>query len=344
MDLIIVLTCEYIFDELECVSYLTHININPQKYEYVYKEFNVIHIEHKKRIRKLYVDHSIDLSEYSNLLMIKFGNQFNYNITFPNTVLYLEFDESFNTKLSQLPSSLISLKLNVSWNHKLPILPRKLRQLCIGYKYTHELPKLSNNITHLTIGPLPHDKLGLKKLPSQLKYLNINYDFSHRFFNLPETLKYLEVFDYNEVDGPYKNDFTKKMNTLPRGLNTLIWDCATKLPRLPHHLKCLSVGINFNCELSKFPDELRYLTVGFALITTIIKLPNKLTHLYWYHKLKIPSLPNELVELGLGCDYSYSIPYLSSNMKKIKVHYEYKYIAQLQDMYSNIIEIYYHKN
>lgn len=36
MDLLI---CEYIFDEIVCVTYLKCINIDPEKYEYVYKEF-----------------------------------------------------------------------------------------------------------------------------------------------------------------------------------------------------------------------------------------------------------------------------------------------------------------
>jgi hypothetical protein len=42
MDLVIALTLEYIFDERECVSYLTSINIDPVEYDNIYYEYTYV--------------------------------------------------------------------------------------------------------------------------------------------------------------------------------------------------------------------------------------------------------------------------------------------------------------
>jgi hypothetical protein len=106
MDYTILLTCEYIFNETKCITYLTGININPVTYEYVYKlcyEWKVGN--NKRKIRKfeqrddegdistkLYNATTYDLTEYKNLLLVRYDDYFTgYEniIRYPDTLVYL---------------------------------------------------------------------------------------------------------------------------------------------------------------------------------------------------------------------------------------------------------------
>jgi hypothetical protein len=178
MDCSIVLTCEYIFNNKECISYLTHTYIDPGLYNYVYNIFAFEHVKHKKRTRKLRYVNTTHLVEYSNVMMIIFDDAYDENVyKMPNTITHLQFGESFNSQIHTLPNS--------------------LRDLVFGDYYNREIPPLPNNLIRLVLGDgFNHTIL---KLPYKLRYLVLGDAFNHEI-DFPITLEYLHVGrSYNKL-------------------------------------------------------------------------------------------------------------------------------------------------
>jgi hypothetical protein len=326
MDLIITLTCEYIFDETECVTYC-----NSSDYEYVYKEYNYYPsgiIINKKRIRKLkYVTDSI-LSEYPNVMQIRFDDTFDKKITsWPNNLSHLIFGKLYNLKFPVLPKTVIYLKLGCRFDHDIMHLPNGLKYLELGQSFGGNIVRLPNKLTHFisnqtiwfnydryecVLPDLPNTiiylKLGdntnqeIKQLSKNLRYLHIGYSFNHVLPKLPDTLIYLKL----------GTSYSHKLYNLPHNLVYLELGhhYNHKLPKISSHLKQLMLGQNFNNILPNI-NNITHLTIERGFNSDIHKftmLPPSLTHLTWINDQNSPDLPSSLTHLTWICKHKPILP------------------------------------
>jgi hypothetical protein len=213
MNYSITLTCEYIFDQDECITYLSIINVNPKQYEYVYNDHDVLLVTKKKLIRKLIDIYSFDLLGYSNVMKITFYADFNKDIShLPLSLTRVIFGRHFNKDISRLSDTLIYLELGGLYNTEIKKLPRLLRYLTIGYHYRQKLCDL----------------------PDKLIYLNI-CSISYKFPELPCSIRYLTIGS-NCLSIP---------SQFPMRLVSLKWFSSANIPLLNHCLEHLTIGFSF---------------------------------------------------------------------------------------------------
>lgn len=332
MDPGITYTCEYIFNELECVVYLNSINIDSQKYEFVYKEQSYNAVTNIKRVRKLSYINNLDLTQYANLMMIVFDYDFNQQINIiPNSVTHLIFGDNFNQKINRFPVSLTHLIFGEHFNQYINKYPDNIRHLSFGFSFNQRIDVLPKKLIYLIFGRgfyCEYDH-ACPKLPHGLTHLIISGHFNHKPITLSDDLIYLKL------SGSIKSIFPNQ----PKKLTHLIWEMGNlkvdmmspslkililanwynyDLPRLPNLIK-LICGDGFNHKLI-LPDSLCYLSCGDSYNTKIhlpdklthlhmgnkfnkeIELPDNLTHLFWYNESNIPKLPNKLIYLKIGND------------------------------------------
>lgn len=269
MDLTIALTCEYIFDKIECVTFLTCTNIDPKRYEYVYEEYDIDSIVEKKKVRKLIDVDSIDLSAYSNVMKIVFDT---------------------SNKIHTLPKKITNLNISTFYNHDLPIFPTTLIQFSIMYT-KQTAPKLPDSIRFLSISGECNNII----LPSRLLYLS--YGVKCHMPVLPTTLTHLKV------DSQFRHRIRK--NILPDSLISLNtgYLYKYKLPALPMNLKILKLNPEYNHKFSTFPDSLKQLKLSYFFKHKVPTLPDNLTHLVVNHLNKnITVLPPKLIYLEWQCN------------------------------------------
>jgi hypothetical protein len=141
MNYILALTCEYIFDIQECHSYLTSVEIDPVKYEYIYKPYYQMDVKNNRRkIRKLYNAATYDLSEYRSLMSVRFDDYFHgYDviIKYPDTLIYLIFGRHFDAILDFIPSSVQYLIIGDMYDRRLSVLPDTLKIIHVHSLYPH---------------------------------------------------------------------------------------------------------------------------------------------------------------------------------------------------------------
>jgi hypothetical protein len=193
MDLTITLTCEYIFDKAECIRYLKNINVNSNHYKYIYKIFTHGKNQcYKRKIRKLRNVYNLDLTLYSNIMMVECGKYFDKYISkLPCTLTYLKFGYRFSGRLPSLPCTLTHLIFGAWFDSKLPKLPLSLMYLQFGSGFNQMLPKLPPRLMYLIFGrefnnPLP-------ALPLSLKHLILDCEFDHRLPVLPINLRKIRI-------------------------------------------------------------------------------------------------------------------------------------------------------
>jgi hypothetical protein len=325
MDLLIVLTCEYLFDETECITYLNSINIDKKKYEYVYHEFIYGTSSDKKRIRKLKNVINSELSEYPNLMMIKFSDIFNQKITklphklthlildnriskphaiphWPDTLTHLELCE-YDHSLNDLPDRLIYLYIGDYFSQKILILPKYLMVLILGEGYNHPFSSLPHTLRHLVLGDYYNHEL--PSLPNSMKQLYLGHFFNHKII-LPQGLMRLRV----------SNDYKYKLD-LPCKLTAFSWYSEHISLILPDKLKYLCVDFNTPFKLL-IPQGLTHLTIE---CNRLPQLPNGLKFLYILGDLNedIKSLPDELEQLILPRVFNSNILQWPSKLRILKL-------------------------
>lgn len=96
MNFVITLTCEYIFDEEECIAYLKAIDVDPKLYEYVYKEYDhVFYMSDKRKVRKLCNVSDPYMTEYTNLMYIEYCSNYNYDVCqLPQSIQSIYFNHT----------------------------------------------------------------------------------------------------------------------------------------------------------------------------------------------------------------------------------------------------------
>jgi hypothetical protein len=244
MNLSIVLTCEYIWQGRECISYLSAININPKLYEYVYDVLSEDFI-HKKKVRKLEINYVSkitninDLSGYTNLIMIVFSTKINEKLhTYPQTVTHLVFTNDFIGTVYCWPQNLIYLR----W--------------CCNQKF----PKLPKTLIHLN-----YDSYDTIDLPESLIYLNVGYHFNDKI-TFPRSLKFLKWQPTIKLP-----EFTIGSDNI---IHLEIKSCSD-INIMPSKLKYLSIHNISDCT---FPDTLTHLILHDVNLYNI-KFPSSITNL-----------------------------------------------------------------
>jgi hypothetical protein len=333
MNYVITLTCEYIFAELECIIYLSSINVDPKQYEYIYCTHDM---KYKKKTRRLNDVTKCDLSEYPNLLHITFHDNFNEHITtwsknithiifghhynkelkLHNNVIHLTLRDHFDKQL-YLPNRLASIVLGHKMNQSISRLPKHLLYLTLGNLFKCELPALPNSLINLVLGSQYNRKI--LKLPTNLLVLKLGYDYQHKLPKLPYKLRHLTV------DRCYDHKII-----LPNTLIQLEWYNYNKLPKLSPHLTHLTLihyqkimvklsrlrylaiyGYDYDYEFIDLPDELEQLIIQFDkphkhnLVSKRFKrqintLPSQLKILKWDSNWKLQKLPDKLKHLSFS--------------------------------------------
>jgi hypothetical protein len=326
MDFLIVLTCEYLFNETECITYLDAIDIDETLYEYVYKPHDMNTNHSKKRIRKLCNVNESDLTEYSHLMSVDRQNYYDHNIKLPKSVRSLILNDHYKCNVSTfshiihlklgrhlrclpfiLPDKLISLKLYVSCDTDLSKIPLTLKYLTIYDSYPNESDTLPSNITHLSFG-WSYDK-PLSKLPITLTHLSFGRSFNQELLNINTSLPELK---YLRIGAKFEHPIIP-----PSKLTTLIWKTSYKLPELPKSLTYLSTNakihnnvilpalirliIRDSCELLELPSSLTYLAIHgcYDQNINIKTLPTELTHLIWTCHDILPELHSNIIYLTI---------------------------------------------
>jgi hypothetical protein len=345
MNYVIALTCEYIFDEPECITYLNSINTDPEKYEYVYREYKIDDVLNKKSslkpckksVRKLINVHSTDLAEYTNVMKIKFDwnrdrkisnftpfvqsipfaawpnnlSQLTLNDSsiiisyFPSTLTYIHLKDFHNHTLNELPDNLVHLELGGTLDCEISSLPNKLRTLKINHSYTNKLPEL----------------------PIGLKYLSVGTSYKY-YVHLPRRLTHLIWFS------PY---ITPKLNQEVICLK--IWNYKNISNNIPDTVRRLCINYNFDCKLI-LPKQLVHLEIhvyreDFELenktsvkshfIKTINNLPHTLQHLRWYSDCRLSILPINLQYLTFDCS-NHVLPILSTKLLYLNISGNYNLV------------------
>jgi hypothetical protein len=301
MDLTIILICEYIYIEDECISYLNAINIRAKQYDYVYKSYNINHVRYKKRTRKLTNVSRLNLYKYPNLM-------------------YLEYDPDTNQKIGVLLNTIIHIYLGDKFNQELFTLPNHLQRLEFGHDFNQKLPQLPNSLIYLSFGEKFNQSIIL--LPSRLIHLEIGYYFNQYLCRLPDklqTLKWNAMIDYPIIPSSLitltLRNYNHEIKSIPSHITCLGlgWKYNYKLPTLPFGLRKLYLGSRFNKEI-KLPSLLTHLYVGEAF-RQVIKIPYSLTHLDWQCDHRLPHLHDTITHLKLGYWFKYEIQILPPRLK-----------------------------
>jgi hypothetical protein len=368
MDYVTTLTCEYIFNKTECITYLTYITINPESYKHIYDEYD-ISSRHNKRIRKLKNIHEYNINDYVNVMSISFATNFNtiiYHISshithlifgalfdrklpkLPHSLIYLKFGKYYNQKLVLLPN-LIHLEFDGNFNHKLPILPKTLQRLILSNGFNHKISRLPDNLTHLKLGWCYNKQLPkLTAWPKNMIQLILGFHYNHQICTFPPQLRMLKL----------GTSFNLANHTFPPMLKYLKMYCAPKFTELPIRLTHFMYGGPFVVNFPKLSDNLIHLTwfsatklhhlpaelQYFSLECEssyfnydcekhnpeIKQFPDNLTHLTWECNLDLPNIPDSLIFLKLGRPFNKKIPQLPINIREIYVYDVYEHIADLK--------------
>jgi hypothetical protein len=309
MNLSIALTCEYLWNQWECIEYLTLMNLDHKLYAYTYhcySLFNITHEKsqivntfqipctiHKKQIRKLNHAYMIDFLEFTNLMLIRFGQSFNQSIcNVPDSVVYLSFDSYFNQAVI-LPSKLIQLEIhNINYNKQI-YLPHTLRYL--AWYSRNNLPKIHDNLTHMIIGGILNSEIIYPPKLTHLQWLCGN-----KLYNIPNTITHLVLNGYINCLGSTSYKFGWSVNYI-------------------------------NFDYVRLPASLIYLRVC-SDFRGIIQFNNNLKYLKWHYHKEMPKLPDSILCLAINSQYKHKILYIPKQLCKIFAPDTYPH---LQDLLNN---------
>jgi hypothetical protein len=364
MDLLITLCCEYIFNSNDCIEYLKSININPEQYEFVYKEY-YIHKPHGiKSARKLIGVDCSNLSKYRNIMLVSLRQTFNNNIQLPPSVTYFITGYCCKT-LPVLPRGLVYLKIGSLLNHDVNDLPERLRYLSIPYdKHKVQFPdKLHSLQLYCYASEIPTLPIMLRRLciyknkinmclPDELEYLRCGGRYLIN--KLPTNLKTLITSNSKMMD---RNPPPRQKKIIfPNGLTKFHWCSVNDIAELPPGLKQLVLGpysnnydgiipsglTHLSCDseyintkFQTFPKTLTHFAIGFYCIHVIKRIPEDITHFKWHRNKKLPRLPSTLTHLELGEMFKQKVDVLPINIKHISYHKDYKYAKELRKMYGD---------
>jgi hypothetical protein len=219
-----------------------------------------------------------------------FDSYINFEFPLSQTSLTHLMVHNFRIVDPILPKSLLHLKIGYYTPNKILILPPSLISLDLRYlfnkNFIYEFPHTLRFLTIISYN------ISNVIIPPNLIYLCIKDKLDYKI-NLPSSLKYIKLCDYENLDFPstlthaiFYNILNLNLKNLPCNLSHLKikGHCYDNNFNLPQNLKCLMMGnfdFNFNEMIKYIPSSL-----------THIELPNIDSKSYPYQP--IPKLNNKL--------------------------------------------------
>lgn len=196
----------------------------------------------------LFFNRLICLTNCTRLTHLIFGECFDRPIKLTNKLTHLIFGDCFNQSI-ELVNSLTHLIFGNSFNQSIELV-NSLTHLIFGYEFNQPI-NLTNNseLTHLILGKkfshpvnLPNIKYLLinsnnanliENLPDSLESLILGRDFNFPLVNLPNSIKYMKILNFN-------------YNIL-----TIIFPINLKLIKCDYRSKYLNDLKNYKLEFNK---------------------------------------------------------------------------------------------
>lgn len=229
------------------------INVLPPRLKYFeFKSKNCEKIILPKTIEVLILDNFLKFDKLPpKIKKLKMPYDFNQCINLPDTLLDIEFSNSFNQIISIFPSKLQNLKFGYAFNNKLPVLPETLETLEFGSAFNQELSFLPENLKILKFGNYFNSSIDF--FPTNLKKLIFGDYYNLMLPKLSDSITHLE----------FGRDFNEPVDYFPLNLEKLIFGDKFNqtLNNLPHGLTELTLGFNFNHSLINFPESIHTLLI-----------------------------------------------------------------------------------
>lgn len=198
-------------------------------------------IEFKKKFNA-----KINLSKYTKLKEVLFGDSFNSSIIWSDSIEKIIFSHFSN------------------FNQILNIYPKKLKYLEFGNNYNQEVNNMSSNIKYLKFGDTFNNLID--NLPNGLEYLLLGQGFNQNLDFLPESLITLNF--------SVSTFFNKSLDNLPNNLQELSLPINYKnnLDNLPNNIKYLKLSALSN--ITKLPNAIEKVEINSDFFLKLIKLKN----------------------------------------------------------------------
>lgn len=192
---------------------------------------------------------------------------------------HLEFTDKFNEPISKFPPNLVKLKFSYNFNNKISNLPQTLKLLDLGNSSEQHI----NNLCYENI-PL-------------LKILRIMSDKKYKIDNLPNSIKKLLLYNYND-----------KLNCLPNKILYLINDIQRGYYNIHNN------DNDNNMYYNNLPNSIEFILINNN--SKINNLPHKIKYIFGQCKIKSNNLPFTLKSyLVFDTDHNNSHNNLPQNIK-----------------------------
>lgn len=194
----------------------------------------------------------------------------------------------------------------------------KEKKIFVLYYYTKKLiTNIPNNITHLIIQERNFNQDICKYLPNNLLHIEFCQLFDFPVDNLPSKLSNIQ----------FGWDFNQDVRNLPDKLKRLQfgYHFNKSVDHLPSSIQVLIFGHSFNQDVSNLPSNIIYIQFGCAFSQSIDNLPNSI----------------QIIKFSVSNNYENKINKLPSNLKKIKLPWNYEPVwklnAEIPESIENII-------
>jgi hypothetical protein len=218
------------------------------------------HYEHRKRIKKLYIDNNLDhtLSNFTNLQDIEFSNDFYKSIGnfLPSSLLVITLGKIYNFSIDQFPDNINTIILSEHFSKSINKLPEKLEKIVFGNNFNRPFIFPQSNLISISFGDCFNNQI---VLPTNLEELKFGLDFNREINVYPNTLKILH----------FGARFNQPIHNLPENLEELkLYILYNKpIPPLSKNFKTLIIfgycsdSIKIEIILYKFRNLLVSLSV-----------------------------------------------------------------------------------
>ena len=114
-----------------------------------------------------------------------------------NSQKQIEFKNSFNKSVDNLPNSVTYIKFGHDFNQFVDHLPKNLLIIKFGHNFNHPVEKLPNMVTHIEFGAC--FKQPLKTLPKSVKTIYFNHDKSENICTYNNFSIYIKKIIYKFI-------------------------------------------------------------------------------------------------------------------------------------------------
>lgn len=163
-----------------------------------------------------------DVNIIENIKTIVLGNNFNNSITYPSTLITIEYGDRFNKSIDTLPDSVENIKLGLGFTQEIKKIPKNLRFFILNNNYDKKISEdiVFSNLVHLKLGDRYNFPLDVQNFPA-LESVIFGHDYDNDMMQVPLNIKYIKFADHyiGSIDW---NNIPNSLETIYVG-NTLIY-------------------------------------------------------------------------------------------------------------------------